>query len=215
MTCRGTAPWGTQHGHGTATPCPSSTGWTPAPSSGPRLLLSPSTAALTLHVWQRPPLNSGWKVAGFLLPQDKQLSVGQRELRSPRAGTPYTPPQAAEAGACPWSCVWIKPALRTASKWGLPLEPHPDVALAPRGGSAEHPVPLSTLHSQHFPPHMVQLKRDPRPLLSTPSTSHLFPGETGPGITFQLPAVVRNFRNHLLFIKLKRKKKEKYLSFLM
>lgn len=69
-----------------------------APSS-PRLPLSPSTAALTLHVWQRPPLNSGWKVAGFLLPQDKQLSVGQRELHSPRAGPPYTPPQAAEAGA--------------------------------------------------------------------------------------------------------------------
>lgn len=42
------------------------------------LALSPGTAPLTLHVWHRPPSNSGWKVAGFLLPQDRQLSERQR-----------------------------------------------------------------------------------------------------------------------------------------
>lgn len=42
------------------------------------LVLSPGTAPLTLHVWHRPPSNSGWKVAGFLLPQDRQLSERQR-----------------------------------------------------------------------------------------------------------------------------------------
>lgn len=39
---------------------------------------APGTAPLTLHVWHRPPSNSGWKVAGFLLPQDRQLSERQR-----------------------------------------------------------------------------------------------------------------------------------------
>lgn len=38
--------------------CPSPAGLC-SPSSGPRLPLGPGTAALTLHVWQRPPSNSG------------------------------------------------------------------------------------------------------------------------------------------------------------
>lgn len=114
------------------------------------------------------------------------------------------PQKCTQMGPVPWNCIqmWLWHPWRTCSASRPP----------------EHLIPLSTLFPsafcppQHFPPsYMVHLKRDPRPLLGTPSTSHLFQGETGPAFTFQLPAVVRNVRNHLLFINLKRKRKKGHI----
>lgn len=81
-TCQGTVLWWVQHGQELAlSPLRSIQRWTPHP------IPSSSTAALTLQVWQRPPWKSGWKVAGFLLPQDRQLAVGQTDTHSVHAGT--------------------------------------------------------------------------------------------------------------------------------
>lgn len=116
------------------------------PLSSPSALL----ATLTLQVWHRPPSNNGWKVAGFLLPHDKQLSEG-------RERAPLTP--------------WLLTAHGQETKQGWGHCP------------SCRQVPV--------------LQPCPQPALA--SFPALVPGWNRLIVTFQTPAVVRNFGNHLFF----------------
>lgn len=135
-------------GPGTTIPCPISTGWTPAPSSGPRILLSPSTYPARLA---KAPLEQ-WVEGGRVPPPTGQTALcGTERAALTQGRDPLHPTSGCRGWSLPSEQCLGKACPQNCIQTGLPLESHPVVAVAPHGGSTQLPVPLSTLHSQHFP----------------------------------------------------------------
>lgn len=139
-------------------------GWTPGSHSAPAQQHLPCTSG------RGPPRTVGERWPGSSSHRTNNC-LWDRELHSPRAGTPYTPPQATGAGASPWSSVWIKLASELhpngACPWNhiqmqlwLPMEdphstlsPSAPTALSPlRHGTVEKGPTTLAEHSQHLTP---------------------------------------------------------------